>query len=1164
MTFVFPINFDTAYRKKEEGEEELSPPSGLCLTQEGNILLADDFNHRIQVYDQQFNLVTSFGEKGKDIGQLQYPKGLASDKEGNIFVADSWNHRVQKFDPQGKALQSFGSCGDDKGELNEPYDILVDTSGTLIVVERYNHRIQFFDMDGKSLGWVGQRGTTLEEKLADLYETPSDLIAPPLFEFPTSIARDSCGNFFITDSGNHRIHKFNNRWQKILTFGEPGTEPGQFQYPLCISIASNDLLYIADLNNNRIQIFTCFGQYLQAIDSADIALEAPCLTLVDSTGNLFVGSTFDTKIAKYQVSLEGEDILSENLSKQEPPSPEFFNYYSLVQEKNKNKTKSFTALEKTLELLLDDPAKDISMQSPLRLGRLAFADREITESSLNLAIPLIEQRLDKSRIEMLSSFEIWQEKAQKYNEQEIKEQDLIQKDPQGLRDFNHDLYICEQEERKYFRDTRSKFNSFRKTSQQLYDFIYHFSESKISEAQRESITQLMSRQWEASIDIIKDYFDRKEKSEESMVKILGNQGNDQLPSFLIKYYYNCRIMDLLLQLQFPLKAHCQIVKVLARQAANNEKIQKLVRGLTSKSVFTENAIRILIRFHEQWQILENLEPQFLETMDVALPYWGNEDITLLEPSIDDFSPVVFDSENLDITKVSQILQAQAAEIKFEDGILSWGPIQYKLDSLTNKKNELIPKGLATLEAQSVFQDKTEELLTQLDELGQQRRGLDAQLKQVGMEDKTTPISIYNNIAIIEFQLNLMRRMIKGIEINENLNLHQLVIGAAIVKTLNPAQQDSQLFDALKSYDEKIKTQIQEISRERKSKTFEMHGYIKKQKQTTSAFEISNIDESIRVEANIKEVQTKIERLELEFKRLAKIKSMLNLILNFAKASSSAQQTQLKQVFSFSKVGSEIGSPLTPQGLTHNSKGDLLIADYEHHRIYCYTSEGKYKFHFGSWGNTSNDFKFPINLATDSQNNIYVIDEGNGLIKKFDAMGNFILQFQEGILGHVFSLSIDAQDRIHIADPDNNRIAVFDSTGKEIPQSFSSKQSKHLHEPCGVFCLKEGGTIIGDRSEFLLKHFDAEGNLINKVNKEGLGFDDIYFLACDPQYGIYGSDFWHSQIIHLNSSLELMDVYRKQGHRTGELGKTAGLSIHNGRLAAANFDSRKVQIFDLST
>ena len=1163
MTSVFPINFNTTYRKQGEGDEELSPPSGLCFTREGNILLADDFNHRIQVYDPNFNLITSFGEKGKNIGQLQYPKGIAVDKEGNIFVADSWNHRVQKFDSQGKPLQSFGTCGDKKGELNEPYDILLDSSGILIVVERYNHRIQFFDKNGKSLGWVGQRGTTLEEKLADLYETPLNLIAPPLFEFPTSIAQDSCGNFFITDSGNHRIQKFNNQWKKILTFGGPGNEPGQFQYPLCITTAINDLLYIADLNNNKIQIFTCFGHYLSSIDGTDMPLEAPCLTLVDNAGNLFIGSTFDTKIDKYQVSTEEENILSENLSKQDPVCPEFVNYYSLVQEKHKNEAKAFAALEKALELL-GHSNNNLSPQSPIRLGRLAFSGSKITESSLSLAISFLEKQLDESRKEMLSMFEVWQEKAKQFDEERIKEHGLIQKDPQGLRDFNHDLYSFEQEYNKFFRETRSKFNTFRKTSQQLYDFIFHFSESEASDSQKENLTKCMARQWEASINIIKNYFDQKEKSEESMVKILGDEGSDQLPAFLIKYYHNCRTIDLLLQLQFPLRAHCQIIKILSRQAVNDEKIEGLVSKLTSKSVFAENAIKIMIRFHEKWEILENLEPQFLETMDAALPYLSNEDINILEPGIDDFLPIAFDSENLDIEKISQCIQAQGAEIKYKNGILSWGPIQYKTDSLTNKKDDLISKVLAILEAQSVFQDKTEELLIQLDNLGQQRRDLDAQLRQVGTEDKTTPIIIYNNIAITDFQLNLMRRMIKGIEINENLNLHRLIIGTAIVKILSPTQEDSKLFDALKDYFEKIEKQIQEISIERKSKNFELLGYREKQKQLASSFQVSDIDESIKVEANISEYQAKIERLELKFKRIAKIKSLLNLILNFAEANPSKPQTPLKQVFSFGKAGPEIGLPLTPQGLTYNNKGDLLVADYEGHCIYCYTSDGKYKFHFGSWGNTATSFKYPANLATDSQNNIYVIDEGNGVIKKFDQMGNFILQFQEGVLGCVFSLSIDSQDRVHVADPDNNRITVFDSMGKEISQSFTTEQSKNLNGPCGVFCLKNGGTLVGDRSESLLKHFDAEGKLIKKINKEDLGFDDIYFLACDPQHGIYGSDFWHSQIIHLNSDLDVVDVYRNQGIRTGELGKTGGLSIHNGRLAAASFDGRRVQIFDLPT
>jgi DNA-binding beta-propeller fold protein YncE len=1157
MTSLFPVTFDTSFRTKED--EELSPPSGLCLTHDGNILLADDFNHRIQIYDLQFNLITSFGEKGKEQGQLQYPKGIAVDKEGNIFVADSWNHRIQKFNSEGKPLLSFGSCGEGKGELNEPYDILIDASGTLIVVERYNHRIQFFEGDGKSLGWVGQRGTELEERLADLFETPSCLLAPPLFEFPTSIAADSCGNYFVTDSGNHRIRKFDKKWQEVLTFGEQGDEPGQFQYPLCVSIAANDLLYIADLNNNRIQIFTSFGQYLNTIEHEKTPLEAPCLTLVDSAGNLFVGSTFDTKILKYQIPTDAENILAEKLATNEPLDSEHVYFYSLVQEKCKNEPKSLAALEQTLGLLTDN-ATHKNLDAPLRLSRLAFAGKEITESSIELAIPLIESQANDSRKKMLIAFQSWQTQAQKFNEALIKEQQSIQKDPQGLRDFNRDLYTCEQEERINFREIRNAFYSFRKTTQQLYDFICHLIESNVSEAQLETLVDILARQWKTSVDSINDSFDKKEKCEESMVQILGDSGNDQLPSFLTQYYHNCRTLDLLLHLQFPLRTHCQALSILARQSTNNEKISKLLHKLTSSSVFSENATRIMIRFHEHWQTLDVLESHFLEIMDATLPFWEDEETPVLEPSIDDFSPIAFDSENLDIKEVSLILQSQSSEIKIANGILSLGPIKYKSDSLASQKNELVSQCLATLETQSVFKKKSEELLDQLDDLGRQRRDLDAQLRQVGTEDKATPIGINNNIAIMDFQLNLMRRMIKGIDINENLNMHRLIAGAAIARVLNSSQEVSNLFDELLSYSEKLDRDTQKISRERKTKNFELLGCREQQKQLTSTQDISNLDASIKVEADIIELQATLERLELEFKRNTKTKNLMRLILNFAEISPVTPQTAFKQSFSLNKVGSEIGLPLTPQGLIHNSKGDLLVADYEQHHIYCYSPEGKYKFHFGTWGNTSGAFKYPINLATDSHDNIYVIDEGNGVVKKFDSEGNFILQFEEGVLGHVFSLSIDSQDQIHIADPDNNRISTFDSNGKATP--ISTEQSNNLNAPCGVFCLEDGGTIVGDRSDFLLKHFDAAGKLINQVQQEGLGFDDIYFLACDPQHGIFGSDFWNNQIIHLNNNLEVVDIYRKQGNRTGGLGKTAGLSIHKGRLAVSNFDGRKVQVFNL--
>ena len=110
---VYSIHFENSFRDSEKGKEALSPPSGFALTPEGNLVVSDDFNHRIQIYDKTFKLIAQFGSKGKNPGELHYPKGLAADPEGNIYVADSWNHRVQKFNAQGKFLSSFGSYGNE-------------------------------------------------------------------------------------------------------------------------------------------------------------------------------------------------------------------------------------------------------------------------------------------------------------------------------------------------------------------------------------------------------------------------------------------------------------------------------------------------------------------------------------------------------------------------------------------------------------------------------------------------------------------------------------------------------------------------------------------------------------------------------------------------------------------------------------------------------------------------------------------------------------------------------------------------------------------------------------------------------------------------------------------------------------------------------------------
>ncbi|VAX32626.1 hypothetical protein MNBD_NITROSPINAE05-974 [hydrothermal vent metagenome] len=96
--------FKSVFRSAGENSEELSPPSGFHCTPAGNLILADDFNHRIQIYDTKQNLVKSFGCKGDNPGEFHYPKGIATDREENIYVADSWNHPVQKFEASSNDL----------------------------------------------------------------------------------------------------------------------------------------------------------------------------------------------------------------------------------------------------------------------------------------------------------------------------------------------------------------------------------------------------------------------------------------------------------------------------------------------------------------------------------------------------------------------------------------------------------------------------------------------------------------------------------------------------------------------------------------------------------------------------------------------------------------------------------------------------------------------------------------------------------------------------------------------------------------------------------------------------------------------------------------------------------------------------------------------------
>ena len=175
--------------KAGSGPLQFSIPRGISAhPTTGQIFVADECNHRIQVINGDFTYSHSIGSKGTAPGQLHYPCDVALDGVGNVYVANFSNDCIDVFTSDGKYLRQFGSRGSDDDQLNYPSSITIDIHNIVYVAECGNHRISVFTTDGVFIRHIGHQGSGEGE-----------------FKFPYGITVDMLGNLYVSDSGNNRV-----------------------------------------------------------------------------------------------------------------------------------------------------------------------------------------------------------------------------------------------------------------------------------------------------------------------------------------------------------------------------------------------------------------------------------------------------------------------------------------------------------------------------------------------------------------------------------------------------------------------------------------------------------------------------------------------------------------------------------------------------------------------------------------------------------------------------------------------------------------------------------------------------------------------------------------------------------------------------------------------
>ncbi|MSQ23731.1 MAG: TIGR03663 family protein [Chloroflexi bacterium] len=133
------------------GDGEFTEPWGIALGPDGSIYVADTWNHRVQKFDSQGRFVTKWGNFGDAQGQIKNlpgsffgPRDLVFNQQGELLVTDTGNKRIQAFDQDGHFLRAYGGEGRAVGQLREPTGIAVDSGGRIYVADTWNQRIQVF------------------------------------------------------------------------------------------------------------------------------------------------------------------------------------------------------------------------------------------------------------------------------------------------------------------------------------------------------------------------------------------------------------------------------------------------------------------------------------------------------------------------------------------------------------------------------------------------------------------------------------------------------------------------------------------------------------------------------------------------------------------------------------------------------------------------------------------------------------------------------------------------------------------------------------------------------------------------------------------------------------------------------------------------------------
>jgi DNA-binding beta-propeller fold protein YncE len=206
--------------------------------------------------------------------------GVAVDSQDRVYAFTRETTGMVVFDPDGAFLGSWG-----RDLFKRPHGIFIGPDDAIYCADDWGQSIRKFTTDGELLMEIETKDHPADTGYVWGSQPSAIRRAGPPFNFPTWVTLSSEGDLYVTDGyGNARVHKFTADGELLFSWGEPGDGPGQFVTPHSVCVDKNGIVYVADRQNLRIQVFNSRGEFINQWSD----VHWPCDMCIDPEENIYV------------------------------------------------------------------------------------------------------------------------------------------------------------------------------------------------------------------------------------------------------------------------------------------------------------------------------------------------------------------------------------------------------------------------------------------------------------------------------------------------------------------------------------------------------------------------------------------------------------------------------------------------------------------------------------------------------------------------------------------------------------------------------------------------------------------------------------------------------------------------------------------------------------